>query len=207
MLTDRPWKNITVLPGETILESCRINFPIVRAETPFLIQWIEGTNRVIGETKVLVYPTNLLEQLKPLLAGEPLGIFDPNNTLKPLLRQVGVDIIDLETHNFANFTGRLALVGPFTSRTQMREGLKHDVRALAERGAGVVWVQAPPEPHDKLRPSFYTVPTGKGAVVVAQADILSNPAENPAAQLNLIYFAQLALKPETIELPETTSGP
>ena len=54
-----------------------MDFPSVRAETPFLIQWIDGSNRVVGETPILVYPTNLLEQLKPLLGGSRWGCSIP----------------------------------------------------------------------------------------------------------------------------------
>src|SRR5579862_7212568 len=60
------WKNLQVLPGQTVLESAQLDFPDVKAETRFLVQWLENTNRVIGVTEVRVYPTNLLKELRPL---------------------------------------------------------------------------------------------------------------------------------------------
>src|SRR5215467_960443 len=41
---DAPWKTLQTLPRQTVLESAAFEFPAVRAETRFLIQWIEGTN-------------------------------------------------------------------------------------------------------------------------------------------------------------------
>jgi hypothetical protein len=62
-LTEEPWKNIEILPGQTVLESATVDFPAINAETRFLIQWVGTDNHVIGETGVLVYPTNLMGEL------------------------------------------------------------------------------------------------------------------------------------------------
>src|ERR1039458_8627212 len=94
-LSEKNWKKIEILPGQTVLESASMDFPAVNAETRFLIQWLAGTNRVIGKTEVLVYPTNLLSELKPLLGDANFGVLDPNNELKPLLKTAKVDFIDL----------------------------------------------------------------------------------------------------------------
>ena len=37
----RLWKTLELLPGQTILESATFDFPLVRGETPFLIQWVK----------------------------------------------------------------------------------------------------------------------------------------------------------------------
>jgi hypothetical protein len=84
-LSEKLWKKIEILPGQTVLESAQVDFPEVRAGTVFLIQWLEDTNRVIGKTEVLVYPTNLLKELKPLLGEDIPAVLDPNDELKPLL--------------------------------------------------------------------------------------------------------------------------
>src|ERR1700690_3450046 len=94
-LVEKPWKKIEIMAGQTVLESASVDFPEVRAGTTFLIQWLDGTNRVIGKTEVLVYPTNLLKELKPLLGETGPGILDPNDELKPLLKQGSVNFLDL----------------------------------------------------------------------------------------------------------------
>ena len=63
------WKQFQALPGQTVVESAPLDFPPVKAETKFIVQWVDNTNRIIGETAVWVYPTNLLAELKPL-AGD-----------------------------------------------------------------------------------------------------------------------------------------
>ncbi|MGA2177002.1 MAG: hypothetical protein ABSH38_18660 [Verrucomicrobiota bacterium] len=202
--SDTAWKRLQVLPQQTVLESARLDFPAVRAETTFLIQWLEDTNRVIGLTQVWVYPSNLLAELKPLAGAEPVGIFDPQNQIKPLLKNLQLPFTDLEISDLETFPGKLALIGPFQSRAQMREGLAEQIQTLAKKGAAVVWLQPPPERHDAIVPSFYAVPEGKGAVVIVGADLVSGLSENPQAQLHLVQCSRLALNPKPFCLPNLT---
>jgi hypothetical protein len=201
LMGETPWKKLQVLPGQTVLELAPVTFPAVKAETRFLIQWLDGASQVIGKTDVMVYPPDLLKELKPLCGDEPLGVFDPQNLLKPSLKTAGVEISDLEDAGFEDFHGKLAILGPFQSKAPLRESLPGQVKALAGKGVAVVWLQPPPEKRDPSKPSFYTVPESKAAVVVVQADQVAGPSENPRAQLNLIHFARLALHPEPLRLP------
>ena len=206
-LAEKPWKKIEILPGQTVIESAQVDFPDVRAGTAFLIQWLEGTNRVIGKTEVLVYPANLLKELKPLLGEDTPGVLDPNNELKPLLKRSRVEFLDLAETPLEDFQGKLAIIGPFQSKNQMREGLAQSIQRIARKGTAVVWIQPPPEPKDKIEPSFYVVPIGKGAVVVVQSDLVASLPEDPRSQLNLIYFSKLALNPEPFPLPDLKTQP
>jgi hypothetical protein len=206
-LDEIPWKQVEVLPGQTILESAQIDFPAVNAETKFLIQWLAANNSVIGKTEVLVYPANLLKELKPLLGEDIPAVLDPNGELKPLLKSSRVNFLDLAETPLEDFQGRLAVVGPFLSKIQMREGLAQSIQRIARKGAAVVWIQPPPEPKDKIKPSFFVVPEGKGAVVVVQSDLVAGLSENPRSQLNLIYFSKLALNPEPFPLPNLKTQP
>jgi hypothetical protein len=197
----RNWKNLQVLPGQTVLESILLAFPPVKNETRFLVQWLDETNGVLGKTDVLAYPTNLLEALKPLAGETPLGILDPQNQLKPLLKGVALEFVDLADTGFENFTGKLAVIGPFQSRAQMHEGLANQIQALAKKGRAIVWIQPPPEKRDRLQPSFYFVRQNATALVIVQPDQLAGLPVNPRSQLNLVYFCQLALRPEPFPLP------
>ncbi len=177
-------------------------FPMVRAGTKFLVQWFENTNTVLGHTEVMVYPTNLLAELKPLAGDKPVGLLDPQNVLKPWLKDLGVDFTDLQDSNLENFPGQLVIIGPFAAKSQMRAGLTDEVRQLARKGAGIVWFQPPADQPEKLTPSFYTVPFKTNAVVIVQADLAGDLAANPQAQLHLISFCRLALKPMPSRLPQ-----
>lgn len=201
------WKKLQILPGQTVLDSCPMVFPAVQAKTQFLMQWIADSNHVIGTTEVWVYPTNLLAELKSLMSGEMLGALDPQNQLKPVLKQNGVDFLDLGETTLEDFSGRLAIIGPFESRTQIRAGLTQAIRRIAQKGLAVVWIQSPPEAKDEVKPSFYIVPEGKGTVVVVQPGLVANFYENPKSQLNLIYFCKLALHPVPPTLPNLSAQP
>jgi hypothetical protein len=211
LLSEAPWKKLEVLPGQTVIESATLDLPAVKAETRFIIKWLEGTNTVLGTTETLVYPTNLLKELEPLAGEEPLGVFDPQNQLKPLLKSARVEFADLEDAGVENYAGKLAIAGPFLSKGQMRASLPSHIQALARKGVAVVWIQPPPEREarrrERLKPSFYTVPEGKAVVVIVQAALVDAISQNPQAQLNLVQFARLALHPEPPRLPYLTPEP
>ncbi len=205
-LYERPWKALTVLPGQTVLETAALVFPAVRAETPFLVQWLDGTNIVLGKTEVRVFPTNLLARLQTLSGEAPLGVFDPADQLKPLLRPLAVPFQDLAEDGTGKFPGRLALFGPFTSVSQMRASLANDLRVLAKRGVAVVWLLPPPSERTPLKPSFHLVCEQGSAIVVAQHSLVEHLVEDPKAQLNLLHLAELALNPVAFDLPETETS-
>jgi hypothetical protein len=203
---DAAWKRLQVLPGQTVLESAWLDFPAVKAETKFVVQWLENTN-VIGKTEVLVYPTNLLAELKPLLGEDTLGVLDPNDELKPLLRQNGVAFVDLGQTALENFSGRLAILGPFHSKSQLPEDAAKRTKTMAKNSVAVVWLQPPPGPRDPLHPSYYSVSAGTKAIVVVQSGVVADLTENPQAQQRLVQLCQQALHPEPVALPETNHQP
>ncbi len=204
--SEMPWKKLLVLPRQTVLESAQLDFPAVKAETKFLVQWLQDSN-VLGKTEVLVYPTNLLAELKPLAGDETLGIFDPQNQLKPLLQKLKINFENLENSDLENFSGKLAVIGPFQSKSQVRDGLANQIQALAKKGAAIVWLQPPGPRGEKLAPSFYVVLQNTNAVVVVQPELIANLADNPSAQLHLIYFCKLALHPQPLALPGLSPQP
>ncbi|HEX9046682.1 MAG TPA: hypothetical protein VF988_06630 [Verrucomicrobiae bacterium] len=194
-LGEQPPKALRLLPQQTLLETAQLDFPTVRAETRFVVQWVTDSQQVIGRTEVLVYPTNLLTELGLLLDGGDLGLFDPQAALKPALRQNGVSFLDLMERPLDDFSGKLAVIGPFPSRAQLRGGFNGSVRHMARQGAAVVWIQPPRAPDDELRPSFYRLSLGKGALVMVQPELVADFSVNPLSQLNLIYLCKWALNP------------
>lgn len=200
-MSEAPWKKLQVLPGQTIVESATIPFPAVRAETHFLVQWFQNTNQVLGSTEVLIYPTNLLAELQPLVGHEDgaLGVFDPQDELKPLLKNAKVDFIDLGNVELEKYRGKLAIIGPFDSRTQMDATLAAEIKTIAQKGVGVVWIQPPSDdsstPRQKPMPGFYCLPENQVAAVIVQPELVANLAVDPQSQLNLVHFCKLALNP------------
>jgi len=207
LLNEAPLRRVKVLPGQTVSDSAVLDFPAVRAETRFMVQWLDGTNRLLGTTHVSVYPTNLLGELK-LLAGDNtgLGLYDPHNQIKPVVRSLGLQFADLEGTGLENFSGKLAVLGPFMQSAAIPTGFANRVKNLASNNVAVVWLVPPPDKYDKPRPSFYavSVPGCTNAIVVAQADTVASLADDPRAQLNLLHFCRLALRPEEPQLPFLT---
>ncbi len=213
-LGETPWKKLRVLPQQTVLETARLKFPVVNAETKFLVQWLDGINRRIGVTSVLVFPTNLLQTLQPLLCETNFGVLDPGNQLKPLLKAQRISFMDLGKMDLENFSGQLAVIGPFESKAQMPNNLAYQVKELAKRNVAVVWIQTPQpslQPsldweREKIVPSFYCVQKSQTSVVEVQPDLVSNLPENPHSQIALIYLCHLALKPQPAVLPDLSQN-
>jgi hypothetical protein len=209
LVNELPWKSLQMLPGQTVVESAFLDFPIVKAETRFLVQWLDGTNKVAGITEVFVYPTNLLEQLKPL-AGESetgLGVLDPSKQLKPLLKKLAIKFVDFEETDLDLFSGKLAIVGPCDPGDSEGTGLGGRIGRLAKKGVAVVWIQSPPRKRARVWPSFYSVPENRASVIVVQPALIADLSGNPQSQLNLIYFCQLALHPQPPALPDLAPQP
>ena len=206
-LADKAWKKLQMCPRQTVLESADLDFPAVNAGTIFLIQWLDATNHVLGITEVLVYPTNLLAELKSLAAEKPLGVVDPQNQLKPLLKGLQLNFTDLQVSGLANFSGRLAIIAPFPSKSKTPKHLAQQIKTLANKGTAIVWTYPPDDGGEKLRPSFYPVPEQGIAVMVVQPDLVADLQNRPQSQLNLVYFCRQALHPQPLTLPDLTSQP
>jgi hypothetical protein len=177
----QPWKKIQVLPRQTVLETLTLTFPEVRTVTCFRLE-LSG----IGRTEVMVYPNDLLKRLKTLAGELPLGVFDPERRLKPLLKVAGVKIADFETEPTDS---KLVIVWAATA------SLPDSVSNRVKTGIAAVWIRP------SLMPTTYAARLGGGIVVVAPASSLQGLADSPLPQLNLIRDAELALEPDALRLP------
>lgn len=206
-LRQADWKQLQVLPGQTVLESAQVAFPAVNAKTDFLVQWLGDADRVLGVTKVQVYPKNLLSALASYSGEGNLGVFDPENEIKGLLKAQGIEFTDLEQGDLSDFGGKLAIIGPFQTRAQMPDDMGKQVEAMAQKNIAVVWIQPPRDESSELEPSFYSVQKKKTAVVVVQSDLVVDLPDNPQSQLNLISFCREAANPQPPTLPDLSTQP
>jgi len=196
------WKTIRLLPRQTACETVLVIFPEVSSEASFLIEWIDKKNRILGRAPVAVFPTNLLAEIKSISSGKPVELFDPENQMKPILALNGVPCSNLEEKGIETAIGPLVIVAPFTTQSPGRKDLGSRIQALSKRGIAVLWIRLPIESRDKLVPSFYVVTNQRGAVVVAQPELVANLGESPRAQSNLIHLARMAVHPESLQIPE-----
>jgi hypothetical protein len=198
---DKIWKKLRVSPGQTVLESLTVDIPAVKAETRFLVQFLAGTNTVLGTVDLRAFPTNLLQELQVLADNTPIGVLDSENIIQPTLSTSGLQLADLEVTGFNSFTGRLAIIGPFPAAKDIPRDFLARVKALAKRGTGIVWIQPSPSKNDPPEPSFFSMSEGRGQIVVVQAGLVSKLGLDPQSQLNLVYFCRLALRPHSLQLP------
>ncbi|MEO7298745.1 MAG: hypothetical protein ABI042_09240 [Verrucomicrobiota bacterium] len=197
----KPWKQLQVLPRQTVIENLPVEIPTVRAITEFRVRFSED-EKPIADLKVRVAPEDLLKQLFALTEKTPTGILDPDNQLKPLLKKCKVEFHDLEKDSgFDGFQGKLAIIGPFRSKDSVPENLKKRVSAKREKSLAIVWIQPPEMKADTLLP-IYFVRENENAIVIVRNEVVANLAESPQSQLNLIRATQLALHPESLQLPE-----
>jgi hypothetical protein len=193
-----PWKRLQILPRQTVIESATVQFPAVKAKTQFLIQWLDATNHVLGHTEILVYPTNLLEGLGPLTGRKALGIFDPQNLIKPLLLASALECEDLQRENISHFTGQLAIIAPMSGNDSVSEWARRAVADLTRAGVAVVWIKLESASEEASEPAVYPVTFGGRTAILVRPRVVSHLAESPRAQLNLLRSAQLAFKPESL---------
>lgn len=177
----RSWKTITVLPQQTILENLALALPDVRASTRYRVELIG-----IGAVEVIAYPTNLLRRLGALAGDQPLGVFDPDGKLKPILKQAGVSIADFEIEPGES---RLAIIWSDVTN------LPDSIASRVKKGMAAVWIRSSPIP------TTYAVHLGEGVVIVAAASSMRGLTDSPSPQLNLIHDAELALQPDVFRLP------
>jgi hypothetical protein len=203
-MADVSWKNIRILPGQTILESARFDFPAVKARTRFIIQWHVAGN-VLGTTDVLVYPTNLLDELKLLAGGtNGTGVFDPGGEWSALLKSTG--FVDLGNAPLEGFRGKLAVIRSGDSTNGIDASLARTVKELARHGVAVVCIGPPAASPDELQPSFYSVSEQNALIIFVQPELVARPGQDPRSQLNLVYLCKLALKPKSAHWLTTTAS-
>ena len=177
----RSWKRIQILPRQTVLETLPLEFPAVRSPSRFRAELLG-----IGRTEVTVYPNDLLKRLNALAGDQPLGIYDPDGQLKPVLKQAAVSVADFETEPTDS---KLAIV--WSSAASLPDSISSRVK----KGMSAVWIRS------STIPTTYAVHQGAGVVVVAPASTVRGLADSPVPQLNLIRDAELALQPDALRLP------
>jgi len=175
----QPWETVHVLPGQTVIETATFKFPAVRVATRFLVQWGE-----LGRTPVVVYPDDLLKGLSKLAGEKPLGVFDPENKLKPVLKQAGVKCADFEIETE---DCRLAIV--WAAR------LPESVSTRVKKGLGAVWIRP------MKSPVAYAVRQAAGILVTVPPSTLAALTDSPQSQVNLLRFAELALQLPDVNQP------
>jgi hypothetical protein len=189
-----PWKTLRMLPGQEVVERFETEFPAVKTETRFAIQWLDEGGRVMGRTDVRVFPARPLGGLKALLDGSAVGVVDPADRIPSVLREAGLEVEVVDIEALARFEGKLLIIGPKDGMTSVPDGLGTDLLRLARKGVAVVWLVAP-DPGKPLGPSFQRMAEGNGTLMIVDPTLVEELATSPLAQKNLLQLATQALRP------------
>jgi len=192
----RAWKMLTVQPGQTVVESASIEVPSVRVPTRFAARWLDAGGRLLGVTELWAHPENLLDALKLLAGGRPIGVSDDKPGLQLVLAARGIPVAELKhAEDWSQFRGRLAFVANQPEPTQGELRLEPALLARAKEGLAVVWFQTPPAISPPTPQWIERLRVGRGTVLLAPASMLDGLAHSPAVQLALVRVAELALSP------------
>jgi hypothetical protein len=140
---------------------------------------------------VVALPPDFLNALSP---EEPVGVYDPEGKLSPVLEQAKVKFTPLpEKPADDSFTGHLILFRP--AATAAGPALVADrVRAAAKRGLTVVWLL--PHPSAPALASFERI--GAGAVIRLDQRNFDHLATSADEQWHFAEAARLLLRPDLI---------
>ena len=194
----RPWKQLALQPGQTVLENATLEFPKLRASTRFAVRWLGADDKVIGVTTLWVHPDSLLDTLKTVAGGQPVGLADDAGLLRKTLAARKIAVSDLHSpESWNEFRGRLALVTskPATDGDELR--LDAAALARAKDGLPLIWFRPPPKLAPPPPPLIERLPFGRGTVVLAPTATLADLENSPAAQLALLRLVELALSSPT----------
>ncbi|MDB6026761.1 MAG: hypothetical protein JWM68_2984 [Verrucomicrobiales bacterium] len=198
----RPWKTLRVLAGQTVLETVSVDLPAIRATTSFQLRCLDVKSNELGKISLRVVPRDLLKQLSKLGGDKAIGVLDPADELKPLLKAAGVEFYDLETGSgFDGFEGKLAIVGPFVENKSLPENLRTRLVARAKRTPSAIILILPPSVQMDPFPPIYLVRESSSTIAVLQPKAVSSITNSPQAQFHLIRAAQMALDPDSLRLP------
>src|SRR5262249_11882014 len=139
-------KHLELQPGQTLSDFALVDFPMVRAVTRFLIIWAQATNHVLGIVPIDVYPPDLLKELRPLAAGQPIAVYDPQNELKPLLENLSLDFEDVELIGWERCQATLAFVFSNAVSNGNDESVARGIDILTRNEAAVVCIRSDLDP-------------------------------------------------------------
>ena len=103
-------RQVRLQSNQTIVEQLVLLFPEVRTPTLFQIRWTTATNEQVGKSLVQVIPADSLKSLNKLVGDQSLGVVDPDDRFKPLLKGKGVEFAEVGESEWAEFAGKVILV-------------------------------------------------------------------------------------------------
>jgi hypothetical protein len=201
----KAWKKIEAPSGKRTIETVAVDYPSVSSETIFQLRFFDETRNVVGKMTVRILPTDLLKQLSTLSGTNQLGIYDPENQLKPVLSRLQVAFEDLEDDGrFDGFHGNVLLAGPFSASAKITESLQRRISAKAKASCSVIWM-LPPHVQGPFASVFMRKKSGSEAILRDAA--FKDLAHSASAQFDLLRSVQFSLYPDKSPLSHNQPTP
>jgi hypothetical protein len=193
----QPWKVLTLLPGQTLVETVSVEFPSVKRATDGLVRWEAEDGSGLGSTRVRVLPPNVLGELNLLAGRGPVGVVDAAMESRATLERAGVVVEDLA--NLPRQPGaQLILIWPGELADTLPVPLARRVQGWVDSGRNVIWFKTD-GPSDGWAGPWAEARRRQGVLVLADAGT-SERLETAAAQWRLVTLARWACR--TVEGPD-----
>ncbi|MCL4180848.1 MAG: hypothetical protein KJ072_24260 [Verrucomicrobia bacterium] len=190
----QPWKVLSILPGQTLLETVTVEFPSVKRSTDGVVRWETEDGSGLGSTRVRVVPTDLITELRTLTGGGSVGVVNASTAMTALFEGAGLAVEDLtdlpqrqEAHVIVVMPGELAETQPAL--------LARRIRLWVESGRTVVWFKSDPSAWTSTlaerRP-------GQGSLVTVDAGMVER-LDTAEAQWRLVNLVRWACRPTAME--------
>jgi hypothetical protein len=103
------WKELELLPGQTVIEEIAIEVPEVKAPTGFRIQVLDGEQKALGAAVVRALPEKALASVNEMVGGAAVGLLAQNEELVAALRRLGLHCEVLKADTIDQFNGPLVI--------------------------------------------------------------------------------------------------
>jgi len=197
------WKRVAVAAHETVLDEVRIPLPSVRAETRFLVRFLEQ-KEVLGLAEIWVYPTNLLTEINDLLEGNAVILCEAPDVWKRALTAAGIQFFEASVGSAIPPRSKLVIVGPLADPATEAAAVA-TAWSWAKSGVAIILIKSASIPAAATEPSYYAFNASKATFVVAQTQAMTDLATNPWSQLRLLRMARLATGHELLALPKPSA--
>ena len=190
----RPWKQMTIKAGQTVLDEFKTDLPPVRAATRFILQCVNGDGLVLGRLDVFVYPPDLLKDLHNVAGSNGLALFDPNDRIAPVLKRLEIPFSEWTfDEDRQESPAALLILGPFSEEHPLTAKMKRSIDALVRAGRRLVSFHQAVDEVFPLSGIVTIRDSERGRLVSAPPALIANLDQSPASQLALIRLVKLAL--------------
>jgi hypothetical protein len=181
---------LQLLPNQTAWMLLSAEIPDLRDKSLLLVRWEDGS-RVLGKTELIVYSRDILHEFESMAGEKGLGVRSSDEEFKSAFAKAKVrfqDVADPE-----RFDGQILITS---------DGSKGSFASLARRGIIVICVLAAAGADDHvLRPNFFAIPYGDGAVVFVRQEFIANFDTEARSQCRLVQICGMATQPGRPNLP------